>query len=336
MRPTVRHGLLTITVLVSGGGSPVSSARPTKHELHAEDRVRLAEVNRLRHIVHRVWPAWSEAPFALLLVADSVEFLLWHPHASDQFVAQGYDSLLETEVFTRTRRFATNLLATFPAIDRTPVIVIGQPANTGKTSSEWVVTALHEHFHQLQFAHPGYYGALDTLGLARGDQSGMWMLSYPFPYDSLPIERQVRAASTALADALDASVVGEPLRRVSRAYDDLRGALSVADRRYLEFQVWQEGVARYVEYECALLAARAEAPSTAFVTLADYVPYTEVATRLLTAIMRDLRNSDLSVNRRTTFYPFGAALALLFDRAKPDWKARYFTPMFTLQQHFRR
>jgi hypothetical protein len=314
-----------------------SSARPPHYQLRADDRVRLAEANRLRYAVeNRVWPSWAATPFAVLLVTDSVEFLFWHSHPSAEFTAQGYDSVLHTEVFARPRRFATNLLATFPAVGPTPTIVIGQPANAGKSSSEWVLTLLHEHFHQLQFSRAGYYTALDTLGLARGDQSGMWMLNYPFPYDSLRIRRLTGAASTALADALDASASStkDVLARSLAEYKDLRAALSLNDRRYLEFQLWQEGVARYVEYTCALVAAQAEPSSAEFVALPDYVPYAEVATRLFAGIMEGLRHPDLRANRRTTFYALGAALALLLDRTTPDWKDRYFSAMFTLQPHF--
>jgi hypothetical protein len=311
-----------------------AGALTTQYQLGHDDRVRLAEANRLRTaIVNRAWPSWEKTPFALLLVTDTVEFLLWHPQPSPDFVAQGYDSLLKTTVLARPRQFATNLLATFPAVGQTPTIVIGQAGNAGKNSTEWVLTVLHEHFHQLQFSHPGYYKGLDTLGLARGDQTGIWMLNYPFPYDSVPIQDLMKAASMALAAALDSPVsrTGEAIHR----YDALRTALRVDDRRYLEFQLWQEGVARYVEYQCAVLAAQGDAPSAVFAALPDYVPYATVSTRLWTEIMEGLRGSDLRARRRTSFYPLGAALALLIDRATPEWKERYFSPMFTLEHHFR-
>jgi hypothetical protein len=318
---------LAIPDVVSGLGA-------TQNQLGHDDRVRLAEARRLRMAVaNRVWPSWEKTPFAVLLVTDSVEFLLWHAAPSADFVVQGYDSLLQTAVLARPGQFSTNLLATFPAVTQTPTIVIGQPRSTGKSSSEWVLTLLHEHFHQLQFAYPGYYKALDTLGLSRGDQTGMWMLNYPFPYDSAPIQELIKAASLALAAALDSPVSHS--KDALQRYYALRTTLREDDRRYLEFQLWQEGVARYVEYRCAALAAQGYTPTAAFTALPDYVPYANVSIGLLNGIMDGLRSSDLGVQRRISFYALGAGLALLLDREAPGWKERYFSPIFTLEHHFR-
>ena len=39
---------------------------------------------------------------------------------------------------------------------------------------------------------------------------------------------------------------------------------------------------------------------------------------------------NLGLNKRVTFYPIGAARALLLERTAPDWKERYFARLFTL------
>lgn len=39
---------------------------------------------------------------------------------------------------------------------------------------------------------------------------------------------------------------------------------------------------------------------------------------------------SLGRGRRVSFYPLGAALALLLDRVRPDWKAGYFERPFEL------
>ena len=156
--------------------------------LPAADRVRLAEAFRLAAAVgDRVWPGWSEAPFAVLLVTPEREFLLCHSRPSADFSRVGYDSLLGTEVFVRPRVFPTTFLATVPAVGGVPTIVVGQPANTGQASTRWVLTVLHEHFHQLQYSRPGYDAGVAALGLARGDSTGMWMLNYAFPYESAAV-----------------------------------------------------------------------------------------------------------------------------------------------------
>lgn len=301
------------------------------------DRLRLAEVRRLAGAIQdSVWSGWDSAPFAVLLVTDSLEFLVWHPRPTADFQAQGYDSLLAAEVLARPRRYPPSFLATFPAVGGVATIVVGQPANTGKTSTQWVLTLLHEHFHQLQMSHAGYYAGVDSLQLARGDQSGMWMLNYAFPYDSVPIQRRFAALSQALLSAAlaDPPPPARPpahlLRQYAAARRELRGALARDDARYLDFQLWQEGVARYVEYACAQLAARAQPPGAAFVALPDYVPYADAALALREQLLRELRTPDLGANRRVSFYAVGAAMALLLDRTTPQWKERYFTRLLTL------
>jgi hypothetical protein len=304
-------------------------------QLPGDDRVRLAEVQRLAHAIQdSVWPAWESAPFAVLLLTDSVEFLLWHPRPSTDFRPLGYDSLLATDVRARPRTFAPNLLATFPAVGGVPTIVVGQPARTGKSSTEWVLTLMHEHFHQLQTSRPGYYAAVDSLQLAGGDQTGLWMLNYPFPYDSAPIQRRFAALSEALAAALADSAARLPpvaaLRRYAAARRELRTALADPDARYLAFQLWQEGVARYVEYACARAASRAYSPSASFALLPDYVPYGEVASRLRARMLGELRTLDLGRSRRVSFYPVGAATAVLLERETSGWKHAYLAHLLTL------
>ncbi len=85
--------------------------------LSAIDRTRLAEAFRLGdQIGDRVWPRWSKAPFAVLLVTSDTEFLIRHPQPSADFTKLGYDALLKSDVYYRKRQYDTGLLATFPAV----------------------------------------------------------------------------------------------------------------------------------------------------------------------------------------------------------------------------
>ena len=305
--------------------------------LPVDDRIRLAEARRLATAIQdSVWPGWHAAPFAVLLVTDSVEYLLWHPRPSTDFQSLGYDSLLATDVLARPRTYAPTFLATFPAVGGVVTIVVGEPGRTGKSSTTWVLTLLHEHFHQLQMSRPGYFAAVDSLKLSHGDQTGMWMLNYPFPYDSASIQRYFTAlAQTFLRTALaDSGARGAPGADALRVYGAVRRALTVelapADLRYLDFQLWQEGVARYTEYASARVAARSYTPSAAFAALPDFVSYGDAARALREQIVRELGTLDLGVKKRATFYPIGAARALLLDRTTPGWKTSYFASPFTL------
>lgn len=320
-------------------------ASDTLPVLPAADRVRLAEAFRLAAAVgDRVWTDWNRAPFAVLLVTPDHEFLLRHPAPSSDFTRIGYDALLATEVFVRSRVFPPNLLATFPAIADVPTIVVGQPTNTNQTSTRWVLTVLHEHFHQLQYFQPGYYLGVAALDLARGDSTGMWMLNYPFPYDSPPVEARFAAWTRALDTVLAARLPTSELERdttgrdpfvhaVTDARGQLRAVLSAEDDRYMAFQMWQEGVARYTELQVAhLAAAPGYAPSEAFRALPDYTEYAAAAGAIEQSVCAGLANLDLSRSKRVAFYAAGAATALVLDAAVPGWRAHYLAQNFSFEQ----
>jgi len=213
------------------------------------DRVRITEVARLVHqLGDSLWPGQAGIPVRVLLLRDSAEVLVGHDAQGQDFVATG-DSLLGHQIWTRPGHLPPAMVATFP-IEGVPTIVVGTPEHTGMSSTRWVLTLLHEHFHQWQYSQTWYYPGVARLGLTGGDSTGMWMLNYPFPYDSLPVGLAVRRLALALRGALDPQSKSG-LEPVLRARDALRRELSAADYRYLEFQLWQEGVARYVEYRAA-------------------------------------------------------------------------------------
>ncbi len=149
----------------------VSTRAVTAPAMAEIDRVRLREVFRLGDSIgDRIWPGWSKAPFAVLLITPDYEFLLRHPKPSADFTSLGYDKMLKSDVYYRKRVFPTHYLATFPAISGSMIstIVVGQAENTSaKASSPWVITVLHEHFHQLQDSQPNFYAQVNALNLAR-------------------------------------------------------------------------------------------------------------------------------------------------------------------------
>ncbi|MBA3806068.1 MAG: hypothetical protein H0X14_10200 [Acidobacteria bacterium] len=314
-----------------------SSSAP---RLSPADRIRLAEAFRIgEKLGDKVWKGWSEAPFAVLLVAPDYEFLIRHPRPSDEFVKTGYDSLLKSEIYYRKRVYEPNLLATFPAVGGISTIVVGQPLNTeARTSTRWVVTLLHEHFHQLQDSQPTFYREVNALNLARGDQTGMWMLNFPFPYHSDEIKKQFSILGRALALALRPAPPKQfktRLRAYIAARIHLKEMLDDDDYKYFSFQLWKEGVARYTEYRIARLASTGYQPTVEFRSLEDFTTFKQVADSIKTRIMSELSAPSLNKQQRVAFYAVGAAEALLLDRANPGWQRRYMAEKFFLDKYFR-
>ena len=317
-----------------------SIAGQEKVEVPNVDRIRLAEAFRIgESLGNRVWNGWDKAPFAVLLVTPENEFLIRHPRPSKDFTLIGYDSLLKSNVYFRKRTQAIHFLATFPAVGGVSTIVIGQAENTlKKTSTPWVITVLHEHFHQLQSSQPTYYADVEALNLSRGDQSGMWMLNFAFPYKDDRIKEQFAALSKLLAKALQAkkkSDFSESLSAYLQARKAFQQMLTRDDYRYFSFQIWQEGIARYTEFRMADLAAKKYRPTKEFRALKDYTPFKEVADAILNKqILTSLPTLELDRSERLVFYPFGAAEGLLLDRANAKWRSRYLTEKFYVEKYF--
>jgi hypothetical protein len=270
----------------------------------AADRVRIAEAWRIvDRLGDDLWPGFSEAPRAVLLVTPKIEYLFYHPSPTSEFVPLGFDSITSSLVFARSRVYDTRLLSTFPAVDGVPTVVIGEPRNTEAShSTRWVATLLHEHFHQYQQSQPRYYTDALALGLAGDDSTGMWMLNYPFPYDSRRVGEAFASLCRLLVDAVDA--IGRPSFRSAvdtylAAREEFRRSLSEKDYAYFSFQVWQEGIARYTEWALVRRAGVAYTLSSVFMSLPDRVPFDKDASETLSHVLTELRRMSLRKARRT-------------------------------------
>ena len=316
-RPTFLQPVLGVMLLAA---APLAG----QEAFGVEDRIRVAEAFRLaERIQDSVWAGWSVAPFELLLVTGDRELLFRAGGPPSGWTPAEPVAGLPGPVWQRARVFSPTFLATFPAFGGSPVVIIGRAETTGKSSTAWVLTVLHEHFHQLQMSRAGYFAAVNALDLSAGDTTGMWMLNYPFPYDAAPVARAVTALAQGLAEAVEHP---SDARRAAfwQDYRRFLNSLGEPDRRYLSFQLWQEGVARYVELRAAEVAAREFVPSTEFRALHDYDTYDSLARRLREGILAELRSADLPAQRRVLFYPFGAGMALLLDQSGTAWKSDYF------------
>lgn len=330
MRQGNRSQALGVAALALLAG--VGTAADVQEGLDPSDAVRLGEAFRLADSVQaRVWPGWEATPFPVLLVGSEREFLVRAASPPADFELLGVSALLRSEVRARPRHQPPGLLATFPAFGAGPVVVIGGAAATRKRSTDWVLSVLHEHFHQYQMSDPGYYPQTRALDLAGGDESGTWMLNYPFPYAAPDVAGRFGRLSGDLAALIvDPSAGGR-----AQFWDDYAAfvaSLAALDRRYLALQVWQEGVARYVELRVAQAAADL-APTLEFRALPDYEPFAETAERKWAETLDQLRRSELPTRRREAFYAFGAGLALLLDQEGVGWKARYLADKFSLERY---
>jgi hypothetical protein len=322
MRPLFAILLLTISAF----------AQTPAAQLDGDDAVRIREFYRLTaQIQNQIWHDWSRTPAPLLLVTPHTEFLMHRAEPPEGFQKVGDD------LYARSRQFPTNLLATFPAFGPPSVIVIGEPKNTAsKTSTPWVIMLMHEHFHQLQNVQPHYYEAVQDLGLSRGDNTGMWMLNYPFPYEKPDVAQSFAALRDLLLSAVN-ETDKEKFATLAKQYIGERqkffARLSSDDHKYLSFQLWQEGIARYTEIKAAEAAALYQ-PTAEYAALSDFEPFTKYAGTVRSETLNELRGADIVKSKRLAIYSFGAAEGLLLDRIDPNWKDRYFKHLLSTDSFF--
>ena len=310
-------------------------AQTTPH-IRTDDKIRIREAMKISEIYsEKIWPGFSRVNFCLILVTDSVEFLINHPAPSPEFSFLEEDSFLTAKVYYRRTVFDKHFLATFPALNAVNTIVVGTPENTGKHSTAWIITLLHEHFHQFVNTSPGYYTEVNKLDLTGGDKTGMWMLNYPFPYQDHTIVNQFRKYASALARTL-ASTAADSFKLNFNKYCSERSCfrqlLQSADYRYFSFQIWQEGLARYSEYKFLELLDTYQ-PSPEVLHLPDFVPFRRYRDELYQDQYRSLLTTDLSSGKRSCFYAAGFAEGLILDRLNPNWRENYITKKFYLEKY---
>jgi hypothetical protein len=283
----------------------------------------MANIALSTQIVQRIgdslWPGWSKTPFQIdLITADG-------------------PVLVNVERPFTPPKFPADLEATL-TLQTGPIIVIGEPRFTqAPTPIRWSVTLLHEHFHEWQYWWPPYNDATHALGLAHGDQGGMWMLNYPFPYADARVDVAYAHMANALADALEAirsPRFGDTVTTYLRKRSAFKALLTADDYTYFAFQCWQEGTARYTEIAVAQRAALAHDADPSFLTGAQAAALMQDANRTYTGVVHRLRTVPLQVDKRIDFYAAGAGEALLLDQLVPGWHARYLDPRMDLSAYF--
>ncbi|MFY0687636.1 MAG: hypothetical protein JXQ90_10755 [Cyclobacteriaceae bacterium] len=278
-----------------------------------------------------IWEGIAKVPFSLLLVTDSGEFLMFHENPSEEFVEVDHEKMITGKVWYRPSVFRNNLLATFPAVGGQSCIVVGTPKNTGLNSNRWVTTLLHEHFHQMQQGDSTYYADVANLDLDGGDDTGMWMLNYPFPYDDSAVNAKFDAFKLSLLNLLESKGLDltEDYLAARKAFEQ---GLSEKDYAYFSFQVWQEGIARYTEYQF-LESVKQFIEGLGVTSLSSFDDYLQIRELLYAKMLENLKSQSLLEDQRLCFYTIGFAEGLVLDRLNPDWKELYLKEKFFIEKY---
>lgn len=336
--------LIVCFILIAGitENTSVTGNLNSKYDkIRYEDKVHIKEAFSISELLgNKIWSKWNEAPFLIIVITDENEYLFSDENNSgtDGFVYSEFDTITQKHVYTRTKKFGSDLLATFPAVSGISTIVIGLPENTSLTSAQWVSTLLHEHFHQLQQSRQDYFESVNNLGLAGDDNTGMWMLNYGFPYKEETLSAKYKElVLTAKRIYLenDTEKLKSKFANYKLLRDSFKKMINEKDYIYFSFQIWQEGIARYTELKAAELMSEGKFEhSEKYSALEDYVSPDTFYNGIINQLMVNADKQELNINKRECFYTLGALEGLILDRINPGWKERYFPEKFFVEKYF--
>lgn len=291
------------------------------------ERMMLAKAMRVyQGAGDRLWPGFGQVPLDLLLIGPERETLFCRAPHKD-FVPAGRDPVTRCNLQSRPRQMPVDLAGASDLFTGEETIAMGYPKALEMNPAAWTGTVIHEAFHLYQSRIPGYAQAVTALGLGVRSVDGSWMLNYPFPY----ADAEVRSGFLAMGEAglafLGASTP-EMRREAIHAYRTAReralSGVSPEDRRYYEFQVGQEGVARWTELT---LMRQGDAGMRA-----------EAADRWtgLAVSLRAIREQGLHAWKRSAFYVFGAIEAEMLERSGVNWRDEYCRHPFAIGEQLKR
>jgi hypothetical protein len=268
------------------------------------------------------WPGLSQAPLPILLIGPEQETLFCGP-ATKGFQNTGFDPVTRCAMQARPRELPVDLAAATD-LGNVSVIQMGVPAALEATQGEWIVTFLHEAFHQYQSILPGYATAVEGVRAKLGRTGGQWMLDYPFPYSDPNVKAAFAAMTSSAARFLaakDDTQANAAIRDYVRARNLARDAVGADHWLYYEFQVGQEGVARWAELRFAGAAGR-DRP--------DIAAIGQERTAGLATSLRAIDSQGVNIWKRSVFYVLGAIEASMLEKVRPKWQLEYVANPFSM------
>lgn len=307
-----------------------------KPHMRYEDKVRIREAQKIANqFGDQIWENYQKTAFIMLLVTDDFEFLINHPNPSSDFKNLGKDDFLASNIYYRKRQFNKSFQATFPAVNGLNCMVIGTPENTeSKNSSRWIITVLHEHFHQYQYTDPTYYANVSALDLAKGDKTGMWQLNYKFPYEDHTVNEKYMDYAQNLKlciNHLYTPKFKKYFKRFKTSRKAFEKSLSTEDYRYFSFQLWQEGLARYTEIKFLDLLESYN-PSAEMKALTDFTPFGLLKRSVYESELKKITTFRLDEYKRVCFYAIGLE-GLILDRLEKNWRKKYLKDKFMIENY---
>jgi len=324
--------MLSIILVVQAKIATPYTQKSSPAQLSGEDVTLIAEAYHLqKSLGGRLWMGWAETQIPILYVTRDFEYALGFPENAKGFQSLNSNDILPGVKIQVRQRVLEPTLAAARDVDGVNAVVIGSPANLGKSPSRWVLIAVHEMFHVWQFSK-GSTAKVRELNIGSPSDAS-WQVNFPFPYNNADLMRLIHLQSYLIylaatnVELSDAKYNAGTALEAVEVYRNVLKQLDASDQfyKYSKFQEWDEGIAFYTEYKLAELAASADyQPSAAFRQLDGFQSYRQLWDDTYKNRIFLAKHAGRIARSRTTFYQLGLGKGLLLDRLMPDWKSRYF------------
>ncbi len=143
-----------------------------------------------------------------------------------------------------------------------------------------------------------------------------------------------------LAGAIAASIPGILHPKAADKYVAQRtkffAQLSGDDRKYLSFQLWKEGIARYTQVKAAEEAAKDHKAMSAYAALPDFETFGTYVSRARAETLSELQHADLATSQRVIVYSWGSSRGLPSRPRQPEMEGQLFQKSVYAGSVFRR
>ncbi len=302
-----------------------------KVNLQESDIVLISEAFHLqKELGHQVWVNWVEQNVPLLYKKGKFKYLFFHTDLPKGYKKLKNDKYKYTIFFKKTKD-TLDYSAMFP-VNNIPTVVVSSPKKDDN-KSEWVLKTAHEMFHIFQSNQ-----ITDELKRKHDFRDGLYKntneLNFPYIYfnkERLAIEKleAEKVYDAIMKDSLNENYINIYRRRFADIYFIqkllIKDSLQIKYKSHME---WNEGVARYVEQQLAMLASN-DNIYTPTIEYQEFYP-NDVFTKISQRYQRQSSISPIrfvgeGVVGNVMFYYMGMGKAFLLDKIKPDWKKYYFT-----------
>ena len=300
-----------------------------KAQIRYADKIRYQEVIKISKVMgDNIWIGFSEQPFPMLFIYDSVEYLVNHPNPPADYKVAGFDTVLNLTVYKNKRTWPPVLLACAP-INNYPTLLASTPEALKTGSSTWIIKLLHERFHQNQF-FDSLLRDLNALKLKVTDAT--------FPYDSPKVNERYKNYRNSLAMALE-NLNNSKFRKSFKNYikqkRKFKKCLSNDEYQYFSLMLWMEGISRYTEFKFLEQLRNYYIPAS-ILWLKDFIPFSQLEEKKLAKEHSYLKELDLNVGKKNCWYTIGYAEGILLDKVVKNWRLLYPKKKFNIDQYYKK